>query len=308
MLHVTCIKMSVIGVHILSILCSILFQVVFVPLFPLCGQDLNPDSPPLKHLREEPVTEKATETIYEKQEVLFCTGNSPVATANNEGAELILNAEFKKAEKVFLEALGHAPLFYPYHYNIGLTYLRLRKFDKSRVHLKKAQLLVPEYAKVYLLLGELYDETGDDSISLEYFRKAFAINRKELKALIKIGDVYFKRNQLKLAESYYNAALSVDPKYSNGLLGIAKIHYKKDNYFRAIVTLKQVDIEKEYNKAYHYYYAECAYKLQDYKTAYYHYKTLLKFRNDPFFISHSYNLVTHKKNLTRRFVDIEEAE
>jgi len=157
-------------------------------------------------------------------------------------------------------------------------------------------------------IQQLYDETGDDSISLEYFRKAFAINRKELKALIKIGDVYFKRNQLKLAESYYNAALSVDPKYSNGLLGIAKINYKKDNFFRAIVTLKQVDIEKEYNKAYHYYYAECAYKLQDYKTAYYHYKTLLQFRNDPFFISHSYNLVIHKKNLTRRFVDIEEAE
>jgi len=300
--------MRVIYSYVFPILCVLLFQVLFVPASSLHGQKLNPDSPPLKLLREEPVTKKAAESIYEKQDVLFCTGKSHVATANNKGAELMINAEYKKAEKVFLEALIHAPLFYPYHYNIGLIYLRLRKFDKSRIHLKKAQLLVPEYAKVYLLLGELYSETGDDSISLEYFRKAFRINRKELKALIKIGDVYFKRNQLKLAERYYNAALLVDPNYSNGLLGIAKIHYKKDNYFRAIVTLKQVDTEKEYNKAYHYYYAECAYKLQDYKTAYYHYNTLLKFKNDPFFIYHSYNLITHKKNLTRRFVDIEEVE
>ncbi len=294
--------------YVFTILCSLLLQLVIFPVFPLRGQDLNPDLPPLKYLREETVTKKAVETIYIKQEVLFCTGDSPVATANNEGAELILNTEYKKAEKVFLDALTHAPLFYPYHYNIGLTYLRLRKFDRSRVHLEKAQLLVPEYAKVYLLLGELYGETGDDSISLEYFRKAFAVNPKELKALIKIGDVYFKRNQLKLAERYYREALSVDPKYSNGLLGIAKIYYKKDNYYRAIVKLKQVDTEKEYNKEYHYYYAECAYKLQDYETAYYHYDTLLQFKNDPFFISHSYNLVIHKKNLTRRFVDIEEVE
>jgi len=286
----------------------ILLAAVFVSVVPLLGQRLNPDSPPLKYFREEPVKKKAVENIYKKQGVLFCTGDSPAATANNAGAELILNAEYKKAEGIFLKALTHAPLFYPYHFNIGLTYLRLREFNKARVHLEKARLLVPEYAEIYLLLGELYSEIGEDSISLEYFREAFAINPKELKALTRIGDEYYKRNQLKLAQRYYNSALSVDPEYSNGLLGIAKINYKKGNYYRAIIKLKQIDTEKDYDRAYHYYYAECAYKLKDYKNAYYHYNILLKFRNDPFFIYHSYNLITHKRNLAKRFVDIEEVE
>ena len=275
---------------------------------PVHSQMLDPNAPPLLYLREDPVEKKTHENIYEIKGVLFCTGSSKAANENNRGAELVLEAKYEDAIEIFKKALRHAPLFYPYHMNIGISYLRLRQFGRARVHLEKAQQLVPENPAVYLVLGELYSKMGNESKSLEYFRKALEINRKELKAIIKIGDVYYNRNQLELARRYYNSALSVDPGYSNGLLGLAKIHYKREEYYKAIIKLKQIDLEKRYDKSYHYYYAECSYKLQDYKEAYYHYNKLLDYKEDPFFITHSYNLIRHKRNLTKRFVDIEEVK
>ncbi len=275
---------------------------------PLHSQILDPNAPPLLYLREEPVEKKTHDNIYEIRGVLFCTGSSEAARANNRGAELVLEAKYEEAVDIFKNALRHAPLFYPYHLNIGISYLRLRDFNRARIHLEKAQQIVPESPAVYLVLGELYSKMGNESRSLEYFRKALEINRKELKAIIKMGDVYYNRNQLELAWRYYNSALSVDPEYSNGLLGLAKIHYKKEEYYKAIIKLKQIDLEKKYDRAYHYYYAECSYKLQDYRKAYYHYNKLLEYKEDPFFITHSYNLIMHKRDLTKRFVDIEEVD
>ena len=248
-------------------------------------------------------------TIYEKDGVLFCTGNTEAALHNNKGAEKLVANDLEGAIDIFKEGLKHAPLFYPFLYNCGVACMRKREYDAARIYLEKAMHIVPENPKIYILMGELYALTGREGDALILFRKALQINRKELQAIIKIGNIYVDRNQLELAVTFFDAALKINPQYPDAVIGYAKIHFKKGEYYKALIWLKSIDVAKgDYDKAYHYYFAESSFKLKDYKTAYEQYEKLLQFKNDVFFLTHSYALIEHKMNLSRQFAELEHVE
>ncbi|MCX8123390.1 MAG: tetratricopeptide repeat protein [Spirochaetes bacterium] len=252
------------------------------------------------------VAQKPKYTIYEKDGVLFCSGDTQVAVQNNKGAEKLVINDLDSAIEIFKEGLQHAPLFYPFLYNIGIAFMRKREYDAAHVYFEKAMHVVPENPKIYILMGELYALTGREGDGLILFRKALQINRKELVAIIKIGNIYVDRNQLELAQRYYDAALKINPQYPDAVIGFAKIHFKKGEYYKALVWLKSIDVAKtQYDKAYHYYFAESSFKLKDYKTAYEQYAKLLQYKDDVFFLSHSYALIEHKMNLSRQFAELE---
>ena len=69
------------------------------------------------------------------------------------------------------------------------------------------------------------------------------------------------------------------------------------------MQIKSIDLSGDYDKALHYYYAESAYKLKDYQTAYDQYTALLRYRTDKFFLTNSLLLIQHKLDLCRRFVE-----
>ncbi len=54
-------------------------------------------------------------TIYEKDGVLFCTGNTEAALHNNKGADKLVANDLEGAIDIFKEGLKHAPLFYPFY-------------------------------------------------------------------------------------------------------------------------------------------------------------------------------------------------
>lgn len=242
-------------------------------------------------------------SIYSKEDILFCTGDDPAGSENNRAAELMMIGEFYAASQLLEDALNHAPLFLPYRYNLGICYLYLNRLDVAMMHFTKARQLVPEYDKIYLQIGYIYDRKNDETRALDYFRKALQLNPNELNTYILIGDIYFNRNQMNLARKYYEKALRINPVYPNGLLGLAKIHYKKEEYIKAIVLFKSIDTKGDYDKSLHFYYAESSFKLGDYRKAAEEYEKLLSFRNDRFFLVNSILLIKHKLDLSRRFIE-----
>lgn len=242
-------------------------------------------------------------SIYSKEDILFCTGDDPAGSENNRAAELMMIGEFYAASQLLEDALNHAPLFLPYRYNLGICYLYLNRLDVAMMHFTKARQLVPEYDKIYLQIGYIYDRKNDETRALDYFRKALQLNPNELNTYILIGDIYFNRNQMNLARKYYEKALKINPVYPNGLLGLAKIHYKKEEYIKAIVLFKSIDTKGDYDKSLHFYYAESSFKLGDYRKAAEEYEKLLSFRNDRFFLVNSILLIKHKLDLSRRFIE-----
>ena len=120
---------------------------------------------------------------------------------------------------------------------------------------------------------------------------------------ILIGDIYYNRNQLRTAKKYYETTITLQYSFPNGILGLAKIHFKNKEYLKSIVLLKSIDTSSEYDKSFHYYFAESAFKTGDYKTAVVQYETLLKFKNDRFFLVNSMFLIKHKLELSKRFAE-----
>ena len=242
-------------------------------------------------------------SIYSKDDILFCTGDDPAGTENNRAAELMQIGEFTAASKIYEAALRRAPLFLPFRYNLGICYLYLNRLDEALLHFTKAKQIMPEYDKIFLQIGYIYDRKNDETRALDNFSRALKLNPNELNTYILIGDIYFTRNQTGLARKYYEKTLKINPIYPNGLLGLAKIHFKKEEYIKAIVLFKSIDTSGDYDKSLHYYYAESSFRLGDYNKAAEEYEKLLSFKNDRFFLVNSVLLIKHKLDLSRRFIE-----
>lgn len=282
----------------------LLYPVVLsIPLSPaIRPEDEDYRLKELLRLAENPPEEVfPKETIVRKGDILYCSGSLPAATTNNRAADLMKEGRFNEAVPVLEKGLEQAPLFFPFRYNLGLCYLNLFDLKQSLLHFEKAVLLVPEYSRTYLQIGYLHQRFNRESLAIQYFREALRRNAKELDTFILIGDIFFRRHQLEMARKYYDTALRIDPLFPNGLLGKAKIHFTEGSYHRCIILLKSIDTEREYDIALHYYWAEAAFKLQDYETARIQYEKLLTFRTDRFFLTTSPALIKHKLEITQRF-------
>ncbi len=251
----------------------------------------------------------ALKKIYRRNDILFCEGEDPAALENNSGAVLMLRGEYKEAAQIFENALKHAPLFFPYYYNLGKCYSHMLDYTKAFIYLNKARYMVPEYFLTYLETGRTYESMNKISEAIEFYRTAANIFPKHLETYIALGNAYLKQNREKRAIHYYEYTLSKNPYYANGLIGKAKIQFSRKEYYKAYMTLRIIDIsDEDYDKAYHYLYAECCYKLQIYNTAYEQYNKLLEFKHDRFFIRTSIKLIEHKMELSRRLSESKKLE
>jgi len=276
---------------------------VFFMLFTIHGKaQLSDDYSWLSLLNDEP-EEYASESIYSKGDILYCTGDNPAAAANNKAADLMMEGNYSEAEKILSQALKHAPLFFPFRYNIGICYLYLNRLDHALIHLNKAEQIMPEYYKVNIQSGYVYSRMNRESMAIDNFRAALRKNPRDLNTIILIGDLYFERNQLANAQEYYRAALKLNRTFPNGLLGLAKIHFINEEYIKAIVLFKSIDLSADYDRALHYYYAESAFRTMDYEKAVEQYEELLKYKQDRFFLTNSVLLINHKLGLARQFTD-----
>ena len=250
--------------------------------------------------KAEPVEEPKS-WIYSKNEILYCEGDTPPAIANNRAADKMAAADYEGAISDLESYLKRAPLFLPFRYNIGVCYFHVNDRARARLNLEKALNIVPEYYLTDIQLGHLASFEGSDDEAILHYRDAIRKNPKHLDAMVLVGNIYFKRHQREMASKYYEAVLAMKPRFANALIGRAKVMFEKEEYYKAYQTLGMIDMTGEYDRSLHYYFAECAYKLQDYKKAYEHYTKLLEFRSDRFFITTSVKLIEHKQELSRRF-------
>jgi tetratricopeptide (TPR) repeat protein len=258
----------------------------------------------LLHLADKsPDEAEPKDHIYFKHDIVYCTGESSLAVENNKAAAKMESGDFTGAAEVLKKALKNSALFFPFRYNLGTCYFHLNQLKKAMLNFNKAQAVVPEYAGTYLLIGAIYQRWYRDNDAIESFREALRRNKNELNTYVLIGDLFFLRNQIQLAKKYYDQCLRIDQRFNNGLLGRAKIHFKEGEYYKALVVLKSINTREDYDKTYHYYYAESSFKLRDYKTASKHYEILLENKNDRFFLTNSVSLIENKLNLSNRFIE-----
>ncbi len=289
------------------LLIAVLTTVILLPDTPVVGETVNRKLNKL--LREEmaPVADiLPQERIYRRNDILYCSGDSFVATENNNAAVLMQSGSYREAIDVLEQALKKAPLFYPLLYNLGKSYAHLLDFRLAIHYLKKAQHIVPEYYLTYVEMGRTYETAGEVEEAIELYRNASHLDPNHLDIYVLLGNAYLSMNRRTQAQKYYNAVLDRDPYHSNGLLGKARLQFLDNKYYRAYQTLRIIDTERgEYDKAYHYYYAESAYNMQRYGEAYEQYEKLLEFQGDRFFLTTPIRVIEHKREMSRRFYEQE---
>ncbi len=256
----------------------------------------------LRIAKNPPKEFSPSEEIYLKDKAIFCTGEGRAALVNNSAAELILQGKYREAEKILYAALKERSLFFPFRYNLGVCHLYHNELKLSHLHFTKARQAIPEYWVSYMQLGYIFERWNRDSEAIEAFRQALHLNKRDINIYVRIGDIFFKRNQLEMARKYYDVSLKLEHSFPNGLLGRAKIYFRRGQYLKAINMLKTINTRKPYDKALHYYYAESAFKLREYKTAAKQYRILLQFQTDRFFLTTSPVLIKHKLYVSSQFV------
>jgi len=141
--------------------------------------------------------------IYSKNDILFCTGDDPAGSLNNQAAGLMEEGNFSEALKLLEEGITNAPLFFPFLYNAGMCTIYLNQLHASRIYFSKAAHIVPEYWKIYLQLGYIYGRLNKENEAIDQFRIGLKKNPRDVNTYILIGDIYYERNQLRIAKRYY---------------------------------------------------------------------------------------------------------
>ncbi len=88
-----------------------------------------------------------------------------------------------RAEERLKDATALAPDEPASWADLGLLYMRQRRFDEAAASLEKARQLAPENAGLYVLFGQLESARGNSAEAAKHFRRAAELDPRNLKAL-----------------------------------------------------------------------------------------------------------------------------
>ncbi|EMJ91928.1 tetratricopeptide repeat protein [Leptospira alstonii serovar Pingchang str. 80-412] len=249
--------------------------------------------------------------IFEGKEILNC------GLFNNEAVSLLekgTSEERQKAISILEEGTRFDPKFFPFRYNLGRAYHLEKKYQKSITQFEYASAEIPEYYRTYIHLGTLYEIIREPINAAILWKKAVSLNEFHTEALLLLADHYIRTDLKNRALLYIKKAASIDEQSPDARMGKARIELlsSKDLYaYRIFKNTELVDDlgqKKQYNKKFHFFYAETASKVGDYVTAADQYEQLLKYPNDPFFSEFSYKVIERRRDLAKRFAEIKSLE
>nr|WP_243394691.1 hypothetical protein [Leptospira adleri] len=249
--------------------------------------------------------------IFEGKEILNC------GLFNNEAVLLLEKGKIEertKAISMLEEGVRFDPKFFPFRYNLGRAFHLEKKYQKAIIQFEYASSEIPEYYRTYIHLGTLYETVREPINATILWRKAVSLNPFHTEALLLLADHYIRTDLKNRALLYIKEAARIDEQSPDARMGKARIELlsSKDLYaYRIFKNTELVDDlgrKKQYNKKFHFFFAETASKVGDYVTAADQYEQLLKFPNDPFFSEFSYKVIERRKDLAKRFAEIKSLE
>jgi len=159
--------------------------------------------------------------------------------------------QYEEALNRFLKLNKKNPNDPYYLYRIGLTYKEMQKYDEAISYLKKADREDFKYRNhVLLLLGDIYFELKDFSLSEYYYNELEKLNPKseevrnsknQLKVAyyIEQGNIAFKNKKFKEAENYFHQVVLLKPEDSIGYFQKGILYLEIQDFDKAIENLKK---------------------------------------------------------------------
>ncbi len=106
-------------------------------------------------------------------DLLYGTPHFPLT---NMGIAYYNKHDYTNAEKYYLEALDLEPNFVLALRNLGKTYIAMNKLPQAVKTLEKAIISAPQYANLYLELGDAYHMSGNSQMALFAYQKVLSLS------------------------------------------------------------------------------------------------------------------------------------
>lgn len=134
------------------------------------------------------------------------------------------------------------------HYNIGLVYSKLHRYEEAIESYKKAIDYNTEIPEVYLYLGIAYGYLGKYEDSISALEKAKQLIPNDEKILCSLAIEYCKSGKLEEGIVIFKDALKINPNNTSILGCLGEAYYEAGNDKDAIIVYKQI-VEREPNNA-----------------------------------------------------------
>ncbi len=119
------------------------------------------------------------------------------ATLFSEGMQALKSGELSKAEDMFRRVVALDPKSGAAHINLGVTYMRERRWDDALTELHRAESLSPNVPGIYLNIGLAYYRKSDFDAAIEPFLQTLKLQPNSLQASYLLGLCYFFTNRYK---------------------------------------------------------------------------------------------------------------
>ncbi|MFX0037145.1 MAG: tetratricopeptide repeat protein [Candidatus Hermodarchaeota archaeon] len=105
--------------------------------------------------------------------------------------------EYEKAKEVFERIINLSPNNYRAHYNLGLAFFNLSKFQNAENSFKKALSIKPDYKYCFYNLGLIYETKEKYKKALQYYEKALKIDPNFIYALTARSEMRKRLDEIK---------------------------------------------------------------------------------------------------------------
>lgn len=146
---------------------------------------------------------------------------------------------FEKAKDAYLKAIALKENFLDAVYNLGLVYIELKEFDKAIDCFEKILVDDSQDSNTYFNLGLCYFKKGDLVQAIDYFQRTIDINDEDLYAHFYVGNIYKEFGDLDSAKEEFEKVLQLSPDYSWAYYNLAVIYNEQGNYELAKENLKK---------------------------------------------------------------------
>jgi tetratricopeptide (TPR) repeat protein len=121
------------------------------------------------------------------------------ATLFAQGLQAMKNGQLSQAEDRFQHVIRLDPTSSAAYINLGVTYMRERRWDDALTQLRRAETLSPNVPGIHLNIGLAYYRKNDFDAAIQPFSETLKLQPDSLQASYLLGLCYFFTNRYKKA-------------------------------------------------------------------------------------------------------------
>lgn len=87
--------------------------------------------------------------------------------------------------------------------------------------------------------GNVCSDKGDYDKAIEYYKKAYGLDKNDPSVLLNLGRAYFNKRDYDTAIIYFNEAVKLNPNDGHGYHGLARCYKEKGDIENAVINFKE---------------------------------------------------------------------